>query len=125
MEATRFVINGVGSYALTGTLDARNAKTVLLEGQKHWAGLSAGIPIRIDLSQLGRSDSAALAVFVGWKRWAREHGRRLSYLGAPPDLVALARLSGIADLFAPMPEQVETASAHAVDRPEQRDGHHQ
>lgn len=97
----RFEDRGEGRLALAGILDRTSAASVLAEGRRRWSALPPGRSIDLDLSGLERVDSSALAVLVDWKRWARGEGRSLAYLGAPPTLVALARLSGIADLFEP------------------------
>ena len=46
----------------------------------------------LDLSAVTQVDSAALALLLAWLRSAREAGRSLSIVGAPPALQSLASL---------------------------------
>lgn len=83
---------------MNGVLDSDSAAAVLRAGRKRWSSKPRNAGIRLDLSGLERVDSSALAVLVAWKRWARSRAQDLAYFDAPPALVALARLSGIAAL---------------------------
>ena len=49
----------------------------------------------VDLSGIGHVDSAGVAVLVDWLATAGYHGRSLTFEGAPPQLVAIARVSGV------------------------------
>ncbi len=55
--------------------------------------------VRIDLSRIRRSDSAGLALLVAWTRAARRHGCRLRFVAVPAQLLAMARVSGLAPLL--------------------------
>jgi anti-anti-sigma factor len=92
-----------GVDTLAGVLDRVSAPAVFEAGRKLWASRPRPSDLRLDLSGLERVDSAALATLVAWKGWARARGLRLVYLGAPPALAALARLSGIGDLLGEVP----------------------
>jgi phospholipid transport system transporter-binding protein len=58
-----------------------------------------GQPLRVDLGELKRFDSGALAVLLEAARRAREQGSTLELVGAPPKLIKLARLYGVAELL--------------------------
>ncbi len=97
--AAVFTERADGVDALSGALDSDSAPVVLEAGRKRWSTRPRNADIRLDLSGLERVDSSALAVLVAWRGWARARGHDLVYLGAPQALAALARLSGIGDLF--------------------------
>lgn len=52
-----------------------------------------------DLAQLGRCDSAGLAVLVSLQAQANHAGRRLSFINPPPQLQQLIKVSAVAPLF--------------------------
>jgi phospholipid transport system transporter-binding protein len=83
---------GQGQWSLSGDLLFENATRLLDEGT---AAFGADARVDIDLSQVGRVDSAGLALLVEWSVAARGDGRAVHYRNAPAVLGALA---GISDL---------------------------
>ncbi len=83
---------GQGRWSLSGDLLFENAARLLDEGT---AAFGADPRADIDLSQVGRVDSAGLALLVEWSVAARGDGRAVHYRNAPAVLGALA---GISDL---------------------------
>jgi len=57
--------------------------------------------ISIDLAQVGKIDSAGLALLIEWIKFSRAHQVKLSFINIPAQLIALAKLSYIeeTDLF--------------------------
>lgn len=53
--------------------------------------------ICIDLSNVGATDSAGLALMIEWIRISKNHRIRLSFKNIPEQLLALAKLSGFDD----------------------------
>ncbi len=53
----------------------------------------------IDLQQLQRFDSSAIAALLAWQRRAAERGRPLRVANLPPGLASLARVYGVAELI--------------------------
>jgi len=83
---------GQGRWSLSGDLLFDNAARLLDDGLTTFGADSF---IDIDLSQVGRVDSAGLALLVEWSVAARGDGRAVHFRNAPPVLGALA---GISDL---------------------------
>ena len=83
---------GQGRWSLSGDLLFENAARLLDEGE---AMFGADPRVDIDLSKVGRVDSAGLALLVEWSVAARGGGRAVHYRNVPPVLGALA---GISDL---------------------------
>lgn len=61
--------------------------------------LGAGADIRIDLQGITRSDSAGLALLIEWMRAAQRLGKPIQYLNIPPQMLAIARVSGLDQLL--------------------------
>lgn len=60
----------------------------------HLDNLRAGkLPEQVDLSELDRTDSSALALLLEWQAYARARGRRIKFTYPPQSLEMLARLS--------------------------------
>jgi phospholipid transport system transporter-binding protein len=87
---------GQGRWALSGDLLFDNAARLLDEGA---AAFGADPRAEIDLSQVGRVDSAGLALLVEWSVAARSSGRAVAYRNVPPMLGALAGISDLAQFL--------------------------
>lgn len=87
---------GQGRWALSGDLLFGTAARLLDEGT---AAFGADPRVEIDLSQVGRVDSAGLALLVEWSVAARSGGGAVAYRNAPPVLGALAGLSDLGQFF--------------------------
>ncbi len=86
-----------GRLRVTGDLGFHNAARLWRESQPLFA--AGGGPLEVDLSRVGRADSAGLALLVEWMREARRQGREIRFLGMPPQMLAIAGVSGLADLL--------------------------
>ncbi|MBI5450950.1 MAG: STAS domain-containing protein [Gammaproteobacteria bacterium] len=53
-----------------------------------------GAQLRVDLGGVSRTDSAGLALLVSWMREARHAGCDIRFSNVPPQLLAIARVSG-------------------------------
>jgi phospholipid transport system transporter-binding protein len=87
---------GDGSFALSGDLVFDHAARVLEEGDAAFGALPH---VAIDLAQVGRVDSAGLALLLEWSIVAREAGRSVNYRNLPAALLALAGISDVSDLL--------------------------
>ena len=56
--------------------------------------------VQVDLSAVGETDSAGLALLVHWANCANRAQRKLTYRGASAQLKQLAKISGVGELFA-------------------------
>lgn len=61
----------------------------------------ASSPIKVDLQQIRKIDSAGLALLIEWLRFAQAHHTELQFKHIPTQLTALAKLSYLSetDLF--------------------------
>jgi len=84
---------GQGQWELSGDLLFDNAALLLDQGT---AAFGADPRVEIDLSLVGRVDSAGLALLVEWSIAATSGGRAVTYRNIPPVLGALASISDLA-----------------------------
>lgn len=83
-----------GRYQLSGAMTVATATRLLPEGLKVLAASSTAV---VDLSAVTLADSAGLAVLLVWLSRAREIQCALSFSGMPAQLLAIARVCGVAD----------------------------
>jgi phospholipid transport system transporter-binding protein len=85
-----------GNWRLSGTLEFINAADALTRGDALFAAEKS---VEVDLSALGKVDSAALAVLIAWSVRARKRGAKIAYRSAPEPLLALARSAEVERLL--------------------------
>lgn len=84
--------------SLPATLTIKDARAALLALEP--AVGEGRAELVIDASSLVAFDTAAIATLLELRRQAQAAGRSLSVRGAPPAMVELAGLYGVADLLA-------------------------
>ena len=87
-----------GAIAVSGALTLSTASKAL-DAMNGMAANAAG-RIVVDLADVGRCDSAALAVLLEWQRRATRSGRELVYRNIPARLIQLARISELDTVLA-------------------------
>lgn len=88
---------GGGRYALKGDVGFETV-TDLLERSRD--PFSREQRIELDFSGVTSSDSAALALLIEWIRMARARGIQIAFTRLPGQLLALAGISDLDDVFA-------------------------
>ncbi|HXZ50288.1 MAG TPA: STAS domain-containing protein [Usitatibacter sp.] len=86
---------------LNGALDFGTVKSVLEEGAKLAARTDLPPRITVDFSAVTGVDSSAVALLLEWRRLAQAQGKALEFTNLPANLIALAKLYGVADLIQP------------------------
>lgn len=92
---------GEGALQVEGDLTFATVVT-LLDDSRELLGRSTE-PLTVDLSAVGRADSAGLALLIEWMRRARAAERTLEFRAMPAQLHSLARASGLDTLFVDAP----------------------
>ena len=85
-----------GQFSLAGDLSFDTVPQLVDAGAKLF---QSDDQVCIDLAQVGRSDSAGLALLMSWLRLARQRGKRLCFRQVPSQLLGLARVSGVEHLL--------------------------
>ncbi|MCK5353517.1 MAG: STAS domain-containing protein [Methyloprofundus sp.] len=84
-----------GHYILLGDLVFSNinkASTKILNFKQ------SAPTISIDLQQLGKIDSAGLALLIEWVKYSHLHNKKLRFKNIPAQLTALAKLSYLSEI---------------------------
>lgn len=89
------------ALALTGALSFETVPSVLAESAQYAARADLPERLTIDFSGITAVDSSAVALLLEWRRQALARGKRLDFINLPANLLALARLYGVADLILP------------------------
>ena len=84
---------------ITGALDFETLPAVIAEAEKYVARAELPPRLTIDLSGVTGVDSSAVALLLDWRRRAIERRVALEFAHLPENLLALARLYGVADLI--------------------------
>lgn len=84
-----------GGYQVKGELTFATVPGVWQSSQ----GLFGSDHLYFDLAQVTRADSAALALVLEWLRLAQARGVRLRLGHVPPQLLAVAKVSGVESLL--------------------------
>lgn len=94
--------DGNGRLAIAGELSFASVPQLWLR----WRELAnGGQTLDIDLCAVQRSDSAGLALLIECMRHARQTGQSVRFFNIPPQMLDMARVSG---LEAMLPLQQET-----------------
>jgi phospholipid transport system transporter-binding protein len=86
------------TLTLSGVLDYDSVLSVDAQGRE-WLNTSAAQNCCLDLSLVTYSSSAGIALLLGWLRVARKQNKNLRILPLPKNIVALAKVGGLSDLF--------------------------
>ena len=92
------VVTSPGRFAARGTLSFANARRARSEGL-HALRTSTARDLEVDCSGIAHSDSAGLAVLLDWMAIMKKEERPLRFTGLPPNLLALARISGLEEML--------------------------
>jgi phospholipid transport system transporter-binding protein len=79
-------------YQLSGDLDF---KTVTALHEAVLPLFKDNSELTISLSEVGRADSAGVALLADWFRQANQHEINLRYLDIPPQMLSIVRVSGL------------------------------
>jgi phospholipid transport system transporter-binding protein len=92
-----------GRFRLAGCFGFETAAAVLARGDSLFGTHPV---VELDLSGVTDADSAGLAVLLAWIERARRRGQSLRYVGMPPQLAGIARITDVEPLL------------HAAERPQ-------
>jgi phospholipid transport system transporter-binding protein len=88
---------GGGRYLIRGALTLDTVTALRGAGLRAFGKGSGAIDV--DLGQVTRADSGALALLIDWLAWARAAGRTMRVSAVPAALLALARLSDVEEFL--------------------------
>jgi ABC-type transporter Mla MlaB component len=85
-----------GRVALGGMLTSRQVPA-LYRDSLGWQ--RKGMPEIIDLADVERADSSALALLLEWRSWADAADRKIRFINVPRSLCVMASLSQVGQLL--------------------------
>ncbi|MEO0615759.1 MAG: STAS domain-containing protein [Pseudomonadota bacterium] len=91
-DAPDIVEVGEGRFSLKGDLTFDTVARLLERGTRHFTEHSR---IIVDMAQVGRTDSAGLALLMEWVGWANHSVREIRYENVPERLVSIAAISEV------------------------------
>ncbi len=87
---------GAGEFRIHGDLVFETVGDLLPAGEALFRDHRS---LRLDLSGVGDSDSAGIALLLEWLAAARRRGGRIQFLGLPDSMLRIARLSNLEPLL--------------------------
>jgi len=87
---------GDGRFELSGEMSFRNAERILQTSEEVFGQYQS---LEIDLSRVGKADSAGLALMLEWKAQVSQKAGDIKYVGVPDSLLAIARTSEVSELI--------------------------
>lgn len=94
--AAKFEVVDPGHYRVVGPMTFKTVTALLRQSDGRFL---RGERAQVDLSQVGDSDSAGLALLIEWKRLARQNNGIVTFANMPPQLTSLARISEVDELL--------------------------
>jgi phospholipid transport system transporter-binding protein len=90
-------VNPISSRVIVeGELSYNTANAVLEQSNPLFQSLDV---LEIDLANVGRSDSAGVAVLVDWMRYAKQTNKDVVFHNIPAQILAIASASGLDEVL--------------------------
>lgn len=87
---------GGGRFELSGEMSFRTANAILKSSAQKFA---AHASVKLDLSRVGKADSAGLALLIEWKAQVNQRAATIEYIALPESLAAIATTTEVSDLI--------------------------
>ena len=87
---------GGGKFALSGRMAFDTAGDILRESEEPF---EAHTRIEVDLSGVGETDSAGLALLLEWITWANHTVREIRFTDMPERITAIAKTTEVENLL--------------------------
>ena len=97
MSEPRLENVAAGRFRLAGELSFETVPALVRRGRSLF---EADGEVSLDLAEVGRADSAGVALLIEWRREAQRQGRSIHFENFPPQMQAIARLSHVDELLA-------------------------
>ena len=85
-----------GRFELIGDMSFDTASEILSVSA---SSFSQHQEVEVDLSRVGRADSAGLALLLEWKAQARQRATAISFVAIPDSLFAIAKTTEVSHLI--------------------------
>lgn len=85
-----------GTLLLSGDIDLLSVLPLWQDATRHFR---ERFPVRVDLAQVGRCDSAGVALLVEWLRQAQARGLSLTFVNIPAQMRAIIQVADLEDVL--------------------------
>jgi phospholipid transport system transporter-binding protein len=85
-----------GRLRLTGELSFKTVPALVIESRSVFKNAEG---LDVDLADVGRADSAGVALLIEWQRQAQKQNQSIRFFNIPSQMLAIARLSGVDELL--------------------------
>jgi phospholipid transport system transporter-binding protein len=87
---------GDGRFELSGDMSFETADQILKSSESSFGQYQA---LEIDLTKVGKADSAGLALLLEWKAQSIQRAGEIKFIGIPDSLVAIAKTTEVGELI--------------------------
>ena len=87
---------GGGRFELSGEMSFQTANAILKSSAQKFAGHES---LKVDLSRVGKADSAGLALLIEWKAQVNRRAATIEFVAVPESLSAIATTTEVSDLI--------------------------
>jgi len=87
---------GDGRFELSGDMSFETADQILKSSESLFGQYPT---VEIDLTKVKKADSAGLALLLEWKAQANQKAGKITFVGIPESLSAIARTTEVSDLI--------------------------
>ncbi|MCL5260921.1 MAG: STAS domain-containing protein [Gammaproteobacteria bacterium] len=89
-------INPAGQFVVIGELSFATVPAINLRGRQ--LIMASPKPV-FDLHNITKSDNAAVALLISWARFAKNHGKSMTFINPPQQILDIAAVSGVSALL--------------------------
>jgi phospholipid transport system transporter-binding protein len=87
---------GDGRFELSGEMSFHTANGILKSSARIFQRYESLV---VDMSNVGKADSAGLALLIEWRAQSRQRAAKIQYVGVPESLLAIATTCEVDDLI--------------------------
>jgi len=87
---------GDGCFELSGEMSFKTANDILKSSARNFGQYDS---LELDMSKVGKTDSAGLALLIEWHAQTRRRAAKIRYVAVPESLRAIAATCGVGDLI--------------------------
>lgn len=90
---------------VAGDVTMATVSALFKEGLMYHKESKSKADLLIDFARLEKVDSSAVSLMLGWLREAKKNKVKVKFINIPDNLMSLARLYGVAEMFHLQPSE--------------------
>lgn len=96
MSEPRLEASADGRLRVSGELSFKTVPSLVSTSREFFKSNKS---LDVDLADVGRADSAGVALLIEWQRQAQKQNKSICFFNIPAQMLAIARLSGVDELL--------------------------